>query len=518
MELYRFLAGLLSSLPTQLVPLSLGRLATHSNLFSPATVQQAPKPPAEGTVILGAGVIGLSTAYYLALALNETTTPKPPIVVIEPSHDVCPAASGEATGGLGDFGFSVQTSPLGSLSYSLHQALAAAYGGTEQYGFSDLAIYRLSPEGFKGNYSPPDSWGPSAPVRKSPGDLPPWVRVQPDEDWAVHLMAEAPHAAHLDPRRFCHFLRDRCKELGVQFRFNSHVTSLTRSATSESFTSVTVQQTTSGLEPSREDTTSTTESKATKSTRKTEVLPCNALIIASGPWTPRVFSALFPRSPLKLRMNKNSTRSAGNHLLIRNPHRKHGDDNRGVTQVFFNNVLPNATPLDITSFLGGYLYLGGWGAVPQELPGEADEVEPQPEEIEAMVKVARRVLCLGPEGVEVVSAGRCYRPLAEPNRPIITRVPWGLLGEEEKAGKGNGYGGATPVEGGGRGEAEHQISVSDSPASPVVGGLYINTAHNSDGVTLGPGSGKLMSELLLGRETSVPAGEFGLESERLERL
>ncbi|KAL4860968.1 FAD dependent oxidoreductase [Aspergillus spectabilis] len=512
MELYRFLAGLLSSLPIQLIPLGLGRLAAHPTLLSPAAVAQVPEPPAESTVILGAGVIGLSTAYYLALALNETTTFKPPIVVIEPSHDVCPAASGEATGGLGDFGFSAQTSPLGSLSYSLHQTLAAAYGGTEQYGFSDLAIYRLSPEGFRGKYSPPDSWGPAAPVRKSREDLPPWVRVQPNEDWAVHLMAEAPHAAHLDPRRFCYFLRDRCKELGVQFRFNSRVTTLTRSPTSETFTSVTVQQTTRGPEPSRDDTITITKPKI-----KTEVLSCNALIIASGPWTPRVLSTLFPHSPLKLRMNMSSTRSAGNHLLIRNPHWKHGNDTHGVTQVFFNNVLPNATRLDVTSFLGGYLYLGGWGAVPQELPGEADEIEPQPEEIEAMVKVARRVLCLGTQGeMEVVSAGRCYRPLAEPDRPVITRVPWGLLGEERA--RKRVCGGCTAFAEGGGGGGEHQISVSDRPVSPVIGGLYINTAHNSDGVTLGPGSGKLMSELLLGRETSVPAGDFGLQSERLERL
>ncbi|KAL2848937.1 hypothetical protein BJY01DRAFT_246163, partial [Aspergillus pseudoustus] len=203
MELYRFLTRLLSYLPTPLVPLGLGRLAAQPTLFSPSVVAQGSPPEPPSTVILGAGVIGLSTAYYLALALNRTSsssttsTPKPPIVVIEPSCDVCPAASGEATGGLGDFGFTDQTSPLGALSYSLHKALAAAYADTKDYGFSDLAIYRLSPEGFGGQYSPPDSWGPAAPVRKSRADLPDWVRrQQPDDDWVVDLMAEAPNAAH----------------------------------------------------------------------------------------------------------------------------------------------------------------------------------------------------------------------------------------------------------------------------------------------------------------------------------
>jgi hypothetical protein len=193
MELYRFLTGLLSYLPSPLVPLGLGRLAAQPTLLSPSVVAQVSPAEPPSTVILGAGVIGLSTAYYLALALNGTSssTPKPPIVVIEPSHDVCPAASGEATGGLGDFGFSDQTSPLGQLSYSLHKALAAAYGGTQQYGISDLAIYRLSPEGFGGKYSPPDSWGPAAPVRKSRADLPDWVK--PGDFWFVFLLVVAPY-------------------------------------------------------------------------------------------------------------------------------------------------------------------------------------------------------------------------------------------------------------------------------------------------------------------------------------
>ncbi|KAL3458998.1 FAD dependent oxidoreductase [Aspergillus heterothallicus] len=531
MELYRFLTGLLSSLPSPLVPLGLGRLAAHPTLLSPSVVAQTSPPEPPSTVILGAGVIGLSTAYYLALALNGTSAPKPPIVVIEPSHDVCPAASGEATGGLGDFGFSNTTSPLGELSYSLHKALAATYGGTRQYGFSDLAIYRVSTEGFGGNYSPPDSWGPAAPLRKTRADLPDWVR--PGDDWVVDMMAEAPNAAHLDPRRFCHFLRDRCKELGVQFRFNAHATALARSPTSEHFTSVTIEQTTP-CDPSSSSATddpalaaaAASEQTSAVPSTQTEILPCNALVVAAGPWTPRVLSTLFPTSAVnsKLRMNKSSSHTAGNHLLIRNPHWHHDkDDAAGVTQVFFNNALPGGTRLDVTSFLGGYLYLGGWGAVPEELPGKADEIAPQPGEIEAMVELARRVLDLDLDSdsdlgsaerlggdIEIVSAGRCYRPLAEPNRPVVTRVPWGWLGEEKRRRRhdDNHHGGGD----------RDRTSVVDGPVSPVIGGLYINTGHNSDGVTLGPGSGKLMSELLLGVETSVPAGDFGLENERLERL
>ncbi|KAG4427330.1 hypothetical protein IFR05_017188, partial [Cadophora sp. M221] len=59
-------------------------------------VMSTPQDFSESTVILGAGVIGLSTAYYLALALNESLpqlshpSKNPPIVVIDPSQEVCP--------------------------------------------------------------------------------------------------------------------------------------------------------------------------------------------------------------------------------------------------------------------------------------------------------------------------------------------------------------------------------------------------------------------------------------------
>jgi hypothetical protein len=151
-----------------------------------------------GVVILGAGVIGLSTAYYLALSLNENGTANnslPPIVVVDPSKHICPGASSQATGGLGDFGFGPRTSALGAFSYNLHKELALEHNGRETYAFSDLKIYRVSPENFSGIPSPPNDWGPTPPVDKTLADLPSWVKSS--RDWQVKLLADAPHSAHL---------------------------------------------------------------------------------------------------------------------------------------------------------------------------------------------------------------------------------------------------------------------------------------------------------------------------------
>ncbi|OJD10867.1 hypothetical protein AJ78_08237 [Emergomyces pasteurianus Ep9510] len=439
---------------------------------SPSTL-----PSPETTVIIGAGVIGLSTAYYLAHALNDTVSYMPPsvpdIVIIDSSHDICAGASGEATGGLGDFGFSPHTAPLGAFSYKLHKELASKYNGKEIYKFSDLGILRVSPKNFSGAPSPPDTWGPSPPVDKTTSDLPAWIN--PSNDWNVQSLAEPPHAAHLDPERFCRFLRHQCEMLGIRFLLNSAVTSVQRDDATQSFTSVTVET---------RDETHTTHSIA-----------CKAVVIAAGPWSPRVISKLFPAGRLNLRMN--STNSAGNHVLVRNPRWKPADDENGVNQVFLNNVVNGPHRLDITSFLGGYLYIGGWGAKPERLPEFAEDVQSQPDEIEAMLKMSRQYLRMDDnEELEIVKAGRCYRPLAVPNIPTITKVNWEMLGDSKL-----------------KLESEASVNSFKRHGSPLVGGLYINTGHNSDGITLGPGSGKVMSELLLGLTPSVSISNFGLETE-----
>jgi hypothetical protein len=194
----RRLLRILSRLPSRILPAGLSWIAMQ-DLFLPRPANMTSTAP-ERTVILGAGVIGLSTAYYLATALNETRPDRPsplwpPVVVVESSGTICPAASGQATGVLSDFAFSPEVSPLGLLPYRLHKELASNFDGKENWGYSDLDVVRLTPKGFTGTPSPSDSWGPGPPVPKTLSDLPMWIDAS--EDWAVHLLANAPHAAHL---------------------------------------------------------------------------------------------------------------------------------------------------------------------------------------------------------------------------------------------------------------------------------------------------------------------------------
>ena len=196
---------------------------------------------------------------------------------------------------------------------------------------------------------------------------------------------------------------------------------------------------------------------------------------------------IFPESRYCLPLN--STSAAGNHLQIRNPRWIPTDDKRRVDQVFLGGVLGNNVKLDFTSYLGGSIYVGGYGAEPQILPKSAESVRAQPSYVEDMKALASSFIDL-PTGaaLEILSTGRCYRPAAKPNRPIIAKVPMHEL-------------------------YPHAISRLDLHPyyrSDKTGGLFVSTGHNSDGVTIAPGSGKVMAELLLGMEPSINISGLGL--------
>ena len=82
------------------------------------------------TVIIGAGIIGTSTAYYLS------QTSKNPIHLVEVSPQLFASASGFAAGFLARDWFSPPLSKLGELSFDLHRRLAEENNGHDRWGYS----------------------------------------------------------------------------------------------------------------------------------------------------------------------------------------------------------------------------------------------------------------------------------------------------------------------------------------------------------------------------------------------
>ena len=110
--------------------------------------------PAEttSTVILGAGIIGCATAYYLSRSGN---TKPDTIHIIEASPELFASASGKAGGFLASDWFGPATASLGALSFKLHKELADEYGGKEKWGYcrsTGTSLTEGKPKGGKTGY------------------------------------------------------------------------------------------------------------------------------------------------------------------------------------------------------------------------------------------------------------------------------------------------------------------------------------------------------------------------------
>lgn len=82
-------------------------------------------------IILGAGIIGTSTAYYL----SQSQTPAS-IHLVEPSPTLFASASGYAGGFLAKDWFFPSVAALGALSFEEHGLLAEEHNGKEKWGYS----------------------------------------------------------------------------------------------------------------------------------------------------------------------------------------------------------------------------------------------------------------------------------------------------------------------------------------------------------------------------------------------
>ncbi|KAI0100588.1 hypothetical protein GGR51DRAFT_575271 [Nemania sp. FL0031] len=433
----------------------------HSLLNEKASVTQrhTVSAPYGDTVIIGGGVIGLCTAFYLAHARGGK---RGRITIVDRAPELFLGASGKCNGVLGDYGFSDEVAPLGSLSWQLHHRLANAYGGVERWGFSAMVVHR--PEKVRNNtemkhHGPEDS---------SNMPMPPWFHSP--VKFIDHLESNPVLAARISPRRFCSFLKEECERMGAKILLNLQVTSVTLKAGAPS--SVVVEQeheTLIGIVSK--------EQALQQQKMNSQRISCNNLVIAAGPWSQRVFKSLFPDSVINIPFDQDS--KSGNSLLLKLPGYR---NNRGYCdQVYLKDLI--GKKVDLSDYLDGYIYLGGYLAGAEPLPEKVTDVKPQRKYIDEMLRTARKFLVApGNEGVLIVAGGRAYRPVLSIDRPIITKVPPKLLALGEIGGE----------------------------QTRATGGVFLNVGHGSDGMTLGPGSGLVMSELIQGIPTSADITRLGL--------
>jgi glycine/D-amino acid oxidase-like deaminating enzyme len=100
-------------------------------LISPILRKMAHTPP-ENILIIGGGIAGVSTAYYLSISPNRPSNTK--ITLVEECK-IAAAASGYSGGFLAKDWHGSATSSLAAMSYDLHAKLAEEFDGGKKWGY-----------------------------------------------------------------------------------------------------------------------------------------------------------------------------------------------------------------------------------------------------------------------------------------------------------------------------------------------------------------------------------------------
>ncbi|KAH8661932.1 FAD dependent oxidoreductase [Xylariales sp. PMI_506] len=403
------------------------------------------------TVILGSGIIGASTAFYLL-----KHQPGSAIHLVEASPELFASASGFAGGFLAKSWFSPEVAELGALSFEEHRKLAEKEDGATRWGYAPSTSITLSPSSSGGSV---DIWFRNGASRADAARgrregatadaAPPWLWTAADDD--VEIISEAETVAQLDPLQLSQFLLQKCLDAGVHLHHPAKAT-LVQTDVRDEISSIRILNTESGTE--------------------TDV-PCTNIIIAAGAWTPQVFGTLFPKSGLRVPVSSLS----GHSLVVRSPRwAKEHEQQHGCHSIFMTSQ-PGYSP-EIFSRIGGDLYIGGLNSATEPLPTLANESKANisSSSIATLRQTARRYLGLGEtdaDDLEVVREGLCFRPVTDTGIPIVSRVPEGSLGEK----------------------------VGARPAPE--GGVYIAAGHGPWGISMSLGTGKVMAEMVQGRALSA---------------
>lgn len=207
-------------------------------------------------------------------------------------------------------------------------------------------------------------------------------------------------------------------------------------------------------------------------------VPCDSLVVAAGCWTPTAFRTLFPDAPHPPPIDSH----AGFSVRVRSRHWQQGTDAAawaGPCHAIFTSDPSGFSP-ELFTRMGSELWLGGLNDAQLALPTDPMDVTPDPDAIERVLAMGRE-LC--GEDIEVLDSGVCFRPVTPSRKPAIARMSGAALGS-----------GVTPRPRAGAG---------------VPGGVYVGAGHGPWGISMSLGTGLVLAEMILGRETSADVEALG---------
>lgn len=468
-----------------------------------------------GTIILGGGIIGLSTAYYLSLHQPPSNPSNPPIHIIDSASSLFLSASGCAGGFLALDWFAPPAASLGRLSYKLHRELARQYNGQTLWGYAGSHTYSLSindPNVQKnGKKTRGEDWllaGTSRaslaprsyahPIQPNEGDPTDGLNADgtprvftPQANAIVETVASHNECAQVEPRELCSFLLSECRSRGVQVHLSTDAVGVVTSP-SGNLTGIALSSPSGAETPSH--------------------LPCQHLILSAGCWTPMLFRTLFPSSPVTIPIKS----LAGHHIIVKSPRYKtpyYSPSNAtlasGNKEQLCYSIYCAPSPVSGSWTFAPEAYarlarngdtevwVGGLNDWDVPLPQKADETEAlvDPKSIDELRQTTVQLFGLAnaadgarngdlnEDDLQTLHEGMCFRPVSDSGVPIVTKMTDTDLGGVKASGE-------------------------CGPGTP--GGVYIASGHGPWGISLSLGTGYVVAEMVLGKKTSADIGGLGL--------
>jgi glycine/D-amino acid oxidase-like deaminating enzyme len=414
------------------------------------------------TVILGAGIIGVSTVYYLSQHQDPSS-----IHLVEPSPELFSSASGYAGGFLAKDWFAPSVSALGALSFEEHRRLAEEHGGREKWGYSPATcVSYAASAAVRDSQKRGDDWlrdgtsrADAAPVvlDSSSGKTPTWLR-RVDGDH-IELISDEDTTAQVDPLLLCQFLLQECVKRGVKLHHPARPVSIGTDGKGE-LAAVRIVDTKTSAETT---------------------LDCTRLIITAGSWTGQVFETLFPKSKLQLPIKS----LAGHSLVLKSPRWHAGLEGNGCHAIFATHQ--TAFCPEMFSRIGGHIYFAGLNSSTLPLPdAAAGKAKPYRESLAQLREAAKEILGSGPgaeDDLEIVREGLCFRPVTSWSTPIVSRI------------------------------RDQDLGVGTATRPGAEGGVYVAAGHGPWGIAMSLGTGIVLAEMVQGRKLSADVSGLAFRGE-----
>lgn len=449
------------------------------------------------TVIIGGGIIGLSTAYYLSLGRPPSSSER--IHIIDSSPELLESASGYAGGFIARDWFNPALESLGALSFHLHRELAEQHGGARKWGYAGSHVYSLNMNKHgvdaTGKKAKSGDWILEGTSRANevrtnseagagdPGikrgdvvnaDGSPAV-FTPQKGGTLETIAGPEECAQVEPRELCQFLLEEINNRGVQVHLATRAVEVLKDQNAV-------------LEGLRVVSLLNKEEKEIR---------CKKIVLTAGAWTSRAFKTLFPHSKTRIPIDP----LAGHSIIVKSPryktpfidpHKRHiggGSENWLCYSIYAGPTRHWNFATEAFARLARNgeteIWLGGLNDSKLPLPEVATDVKGlmDPKSIAIVRSTIVQLTGLPKEGnelhqddLETVREALCFRPVSRSGNPIIAKL------EEKDLGG---------------------LKIDD-------GGVWIASGHGPWGISLSLGTGLVVSELLQGKQASADISHLGL--------